>query len=116
MISLVIVHFTHWYWIDSVVALIFGSYIIFIGYQIVRKALSGIMDETDDKLLKEITAILLANRQPQWIDIHNMKIQQYGANLHIDAHITLPWYYSLRDAHNEMEKVLILLAKIWIAR
>lgn len=69
------------------------------------------MDETDDKLLKEITAILLANRQPQWIDIHNMKIQQYGANLHIDAHITLPWYYSLRDAHNEMEKVLILLAK-----
>lgn len=111
VISLVIVHFTHWYWIDSAVALIFGSYIIFIGYQIVRKALSGIMDETDDKLLKEITAILLANRQPQWIDIHNMKIQQYGANLHIDAHITLPWYYSLREAHNEMEKVLVLLAK-----
>jgi hypothetical protein len=33
-----------------------------------------------------------------------MKIQQFGANLHIDAHITLPWYYDLRDAHNEMEK------------
>jgi divalent metal cation (Fe/Co/Zn/Cd) transporter len=77
----------HWYWIDSVVALIFGSYIIFIGYQIVRKALSGIMDETDDKLLKEIT-VITSQPTPQWIDIHNMKIQQYGANLHIDAHIT----------------------------
>lgn len=39
-----------------------------------------------------------------------MKIQQYGANLHIDAHITLPWYYSLREAHGEMEKAIILLA------
>ena len=40
-----------------------------------------------------------------------MKIQQFGASLHIDAHITLPWYYSLRDAHKEMENVIILLAK-----
>ena len=111
VLSLVIVHLTKWYWMDSFVALLFGSYIIFVGYQIVRKALSGIMDESDEKLLKEITAILLANRRIEWIDIHNMKIQQYGANLHIDAHITLPWYYSLRDAHAEMEKVIILLAK-----
>ncbi|AQX12048.1 cation diffusion facilitator family transporter [Elizabethkingia meningoseptica] len=111
VLSLVIVHLTKWYWIDSFVALLFGSYIIFVGYQIVRKALSGIMDESDEKLLKEITAVLLANRRIEWIDIHNMKIQQYGAHLHIDAHITLPWYYSLRDAHAEMEKVIILLAK-----
>jgi len=39
-----------------------------------------------------------------------MKIQQFGASLHIDAHITLPYYYSLREAHQEMEKVIILLA------
>lgn len=72
------------------------------------------MDETDDKLLKEITAILLANRQPQWIDIHNMKIQQYGANLHIDAHITLPWYYSLRRLITKWKKYSSYLPKIWI--
>ncbi|NAW52010.1 cation diffusion facilitator family transporter [Elizabethkingia argentiflava] len=110
VLSLVIVNFTQWYWVDGAFALLFGTYIILVGYRIVREALRGIMDESDEKLLREITAILLANREPQWIDIHNMKIQQYGAHLHIDAHITLPWYYSLRDAHNEMGKVLLLLA------
>jgi divalent metal cation (Fe/Co/Zn/Cd) transporter len=35
-----------------------------------------------------------------------MKIQQYGSGLHIDAHITLPWYNSLRESHQEMEKIL----------
>jgi len=44
VVSLIIVYFTKIYWIDSLVALIFGSYIIFIGYKIVRKSLSGIMD------------------------------------------------------------------------
>ncbi|ALR31883.1 cation diffusion facilitator family transporter [Chryseobacterium sp. IHB B 17019] len=111
VISLVIVYFTKIYWIDSVVALIFGAYIIVVGYKIVRKSLSGIMDEQDPELLNQIIKVLEENRRTEWIDVHNMKIQQFGANLHIDAHITLPWYYSLRDAHNEMEKMIILLAK-----
>ncbi|WP_336732932.1 cation diffusion facilitator family transporter, partial [Chryseobacterium sp. VD8] len=109
--SLVIVYFTKIYWLDSVVALGFGGYIIVVGYKIVRKSLSGIMDEQDPDLLEQIIQILEESRRTEWIDVHNMKIQQFGANLHIDAHITLPWYYSLRDAHNEMEKMIILLAK-----
>jgi len=111
VISLIVVYFTKIYWLDSVVALIFGFYIIFIGYKIIRKSLSGIMDEQDPDLLNQIIKVLEENRRTEWIDVHNMKIQQFGANLHIDAHITLPWYYSLRDAHNEMEKMIILLAK-----
>ncbi|NML58075.1 cation diffusion facilitator family transporter [Chryseobacterium cheonjiense] len=111
VISLIVVYFTKIYWLDSVVALIFGFYIIFIGYKIIRKSLSGIMDEQDPDLLNQIIKVLEENRRTEWIDVHNMKIQQFGANLHIDAHITLPWYYSLCDAHNEMEKMIILLAK-----
>lgn len=111
VVSLIVVYFTKIYWLDSVVALFFGFYIIIIGYKIIRKSLSGIMDEQDPDLLNQIIKVLEENRRTEWIDVHNMKIQQFGANLHIDAHITLPWYYSLRDAHNEMEKMIILLAK-----
>lgn len=111
VISLIVVYFTKIYWLDSVVALLFGFYIIYIGYKIIRKSLSGIMDEQDPDLLNQIIKVVEENRRTEWIDVHNMKIQQFGANLHIDAHITLPWYYSLRDAHNEMEKMIILLAK-----
>ncbi|WP_292009394.1 cation diffusion facilitator family transporter [Chryseobacterium sp.] len=111
VLSLIIVYFTKIYWIDSVVALIFGGYIIFVGYKIVRKSLSGIMDEQDPEILNKIIEVLEANRKTEWIDIHNMKIQQFGSSLHIDAHITLPWYYSLRDAHKEMENVILLLVE-----
>ena len=104
--SLVLVYFTKIYWIDAGVAFIFGLYIIFVGYKIVRKSLSGIMDEADPDLLKAVVKVLAENRKKEWIDIHNMKIQQYGSGLHIDAHITLPWYNSLRESHQEMENII----------
>ncbi len=110
VVSLILVYFTKIYWIDSAVALIFGAYIIFIGYKIVRKSLSGIMDEADPELLAAVIEVLAKNRKKEWVDIHNMKIQQYGSGLHIDAHITLPWYNTLRESHQEMENIIKTLA------
>ena len=104
--SLILVYFTDLVWIDSVVALILGIYIITIGYKIIRKSLSGIMDEADPELLNKLATFLNQNRKKEWIDIHNVKIQQFGSRLHIDAHITLPWYFELRTAHDEMEDVI----------
>lgn len=111
VLSLVLVYFTKIYWIDAVVALLFGGYIIFIGYQIIRKSLSGIMDEADLPLLTKLSKLLNENRKRDWVDIHNVRIQQHGSELHIDAHLTLPWYYDLRTAHNEMEEVYKLIGK-----
>ena len=99
------------YWIDAAVALVFGGYIIFIGYKIIRTALSGIMDEADLEMISRLAKFLEENRKPEWIDIHNMRIQQHGSGLHIDAHLTLPWYYELRKAHEEMEKVYRLIGE-----
>ena len=109
VISLVLVYFTKIYWIDSVVALIFGVYIIIVGYKIIRQSLSGIMDEADPEMLNKLATFLNNHRKKEWIDIHNMKIQQFGSHLHIDAHLTLPWYYELRTAHNEMKDLIILI-------
>ena len=69
------------------------------------------MDEADPEMLERLAKFLNKNRTPEWIDVHNMKIQQFGSRLHIDAHITLPWYFELRTAHDEMEEVIKLIAK-----
>jgi len=111
VVSLVLVYFTKWVWIDSVVALALGVYIITIGYKIIRQSLSGIMDEADPAMLGRLADFLNENRKAEWIDVHNMKIQQFGSRLHIDAHITLPWYFELRSAHNEMEEMIKQIAE-----
>lgn len=110
VLSLVLVYFTKVYWIDAAVAIIFGGYIMFVGYKIIRKSLSGIMDESDLESVSKIAEFLNRIRKPDWIDVHNVRIQQHGSQLHIDGHMTLPWYYELRTAHAEMEAMIKSIA------
>lgn len=110
-LSLILVYITGISWIDSAVATVFGAYIIYIGYGIIRKALSGIMDEADLVMVSDLAAYLEKHRKNEWIDIHNVRIQQHGSTLHIDGHITLPWYLELRTAHNEMASMITDIAK-----
>lgn len=103
IIGLVLVKVTGWDVLDSIIAIVFALLIIYTGYGLVRSAMAGIMDETDTALVAEIVHHLQAQRSPHWIDVHNLRVIKYGANLHIDCHMTVPWYFTTREAHQEVE-------------
>lgn len=98
-------------WLDSAVAIFFGMLILYNGYKIVRQAVAGIMDETDQELLTKLVLILNQNRSENWIDIHNVRIIKYGPVLHLDAHITIPWYLNVHEAHHEIDALANLVRK-----
>lgn len=100
--GLLVLHFTGWSWIDQLIAAGFGLVIIVTGYKVLRKSLAGIMDEADEQLLQDVLRILNEQRSEYWIDLHNMRTIQYGQILHIDAHLTLPWYWSVQQAEKEI--------------
>ncbi len=103
IIGLVLIYFTNYLWLDSAVAFIFALIIIITGYKIVRGAISGIMDETDEELLKSVVENLQDIRRENWIDLHNMRIIKYGSVLHFDCHMTIPWYFNIVEGHREVE-------------
>lgn len=103
VIGLVLLLVTGYQWLDSVVALIFGTIIMVTGYRIMRSAISGIMDETDERLLVEVVRSLQETRRPNWIDLHNLRIIKYGSVLHFDCHLTVPWYFNIVEGHREMD-------------
>lgn len=108
--GLIVLHFTGWSWIDQLIAACFGLVIIITGYKVLRKSLAGIMDEADEQLLKDVVAILNEKRNPFWIDLHNMRAIQYGPVLHIDAHLTLPWYFTVQQAEKEIHSLESLVS------
>lgn len=105
ILGLILLFFTKMAWLDSVVALIFALLIVYTGYKIIRDSLRGIMDEADEKLLKKMVDLLEAHRTPEWIDLHNMRIIKYGSTLHLDCHLTVPWYLNVHEAHREIDKL-----------
>ncbi|MEW6468771.1 MAG: cation diffusion facilitator family transporter [Bacteroidota bacterium] len=100
--GLALIWLTGLYWIDNVVALIFGGAILYTGIKLIREAVSGLLDKADVDLLQRLIEVLNKHRRDAWIDIHNLRVIKYGSGLHVDAHLTLPWYFSLEQAHREI--------------
>ena len=111
LIGLAIIYFTNILWLDSVVAIIFSFLILYTGYKIVRTSVAGIMDESDRALLKKMVKVLNENRRENWMDLHNVRIIKYGSTLHLDAHLTVPWYFNVHEAHNEIDELALLVRK-----
>jgi cation diffusion facilitator family transporter len=101
--GLILMITTKLFWLDKVIAIGMSVFIIYNGYLITRKSLAGIMDEADMDLLKQMLTLLNANKRDNWIDLHNLRVIKYGSRLHVDCHLTVPWYLNIHEAHVEVE-------------
>jgi cation diffusion facilitator family transporter len=103
--ALVLVAVTGNVYFDAGTALLLGAFILVNGYRMLRRAVSGLMDETDTAVVSQVIAELQARRRAPWIDVHNLRVQRYGANLHIDCHMQMPYYFSLEQIHTELHDI-----------
>ena len=111
VVGLFLIYFTGLKWIDNALAIVLASYLMYTGYKIVRESLANLLDEQDRGKIASMIKILNEKRSAQWIDIHNLRVLKYGSVLHVDAHITLPWYYTLEESHAEVTALERLLQK-----
>ena len=109
MIGVALIYFTGKMWIDSVVAILFAGFIIYTGYKIIRSSLAGIMDEADIGLLKDLVEFVNQHRRKNWIDLHNLRVIKYGGVLHVDCHLTVPWFLNVHEAHSEIDELILLI-------
>ena len=109
--GLMLILITQLHWIDKLVAGILSIVIVFNGYKIIRESLAGIMDEADMKILNRLVLVLNENRRANWIDLHNLRVIKYGITLHVDCHLTVPWYLNIHEAHVEVDALSDLIKK-----
>jgi cation diffusion facilitator family transporter len=103
--GLFLLYLTGIIWIDSAVAFAFSIFILYTGFRIIRTSVAGIMDERDNALLEELADVLDKQRSKNWVDLHNLRIIKYGSTLHVDCHLTVPWYLNVHEAHDEVDKL-----------
>lgn len=111
VVALLLILVSGYQWIDPVASVVAAVIIIYTGLRLVRKSVRGLMDEVDINVVNEIISILKKNRKPNWIDIHNLRVQRFGNYYHVDCHVTLPYYFSLSQVHDEISNMDQLLNK-----
>jgi divalent metal cation (Fe/Co/Zn/Cd) transporter len=98
---------------DPAIAIVLALNILWTGKNLVRESVGGLMNEQDKKIIDSIAQAVDEERKinPYWIDLHKLRYWLSGDRFIIDFHLTIPFYSTIDESHNEFDRMEGLLKK-----
>jgi cation diffusion facilitator family transporter len=90
-------------WLDGVIAIFVGLILVGTGFNLVRRSSSALLDSEDPEALKNLVAGLNRLSRPEVIAVHELRTMRSGRYTHVDAHIVVPEYFTVKDGHDLVE-------------
>jgi cation diffusion facilitator family transporter len=92
-------------WVDGGLAILLAGIILFTAIRLIRQAISGIMDTADQTKIATVVSALAEIREPEWLDVHNLRLRSAGDRVFVDFHMTVPGDWSIERAHQSMDRI-----------
>lgn len=108
--TLLIIKFTNFTLLDSIVAIILAFYIMYEGFKLLKYSVDGLMDSRDPAVDDAIRDELTRNLPGSMTDVHNLRHRTAGNTTWIELHAVFDEDVSLETAHDDatvLEKRLI---------
>lgn len=103
-LGLVLVLSTGWTWLDPVLALLVALFLFRTGFKLVQESSNALLDAQSPALIETITAYLNEIPRRSVIAAHELKVQQFGRDKHVDLHVVVPEFLSIKEAHDESDR------------
>jgi cation diffusion facilitator family transporter len=103
IVGLILVKVTHLVWLDPLVAIIVAINLARTGFVLVRHAARALLDEEDTELLQTILDSSERVRTPGIIRIHHLRAIRVGRFAHVDAHLVVPEFWTVQEAHDHQD-------------
>jgi cation diffusion facilitator family transporter len=87
-------------WLDPVIAILFGSNIIWEGGKLVAVSVRGLMDHSDPELLQITATVIESYCSQHTCTYHRLRLRSSGNTIHVDFHLQVPDDMRMHDAHN----------------
>ena len=87
--------------LDPIIAIIVALNILLTGGKLIRESIGGLMNEANPVTLKKLADILIQIKKDYWIDLHELRFWQSGDRLFIDFHLILPYFFNIKQTHEE---------------
>lgn len=110
VVTLILIQWTGFMILDSIVALLVAGYIMYEGGGLVKFAYRGIMDQVDEKQDSRIKEVLNTKMPKGIMDWHGLRHRTTGKTTWIELHALFHKDMSLEEAHEiatELERRLI---------
>lgn len=100
-----LVAWTHWLWLDAVVALLVAANIIRTGVSIVKRSISGLMDVSLSAADMAEVRKVLSTYEATGIQFHALLSRQAGARKFISLHVLVPGDWTVQRGHELLDRV-----------
>lgn len=111
VVSLLLVQYTPWKWLDPAFAVLVGLHLIYASFEVLKNSSSGLLDEEDPELNSKINDSLNRVHPPEIIDVHSLRTIRTGRTLHIQMHVDMPEFMDIKKCHEIMTRFEFGLAK-----
>jgi len=103
--GLLIYYFTGYSWIDPLLAIGIAFFLFKTGFNLVHASSKALLDAENPEILKQIVDQLNSIPRGKIITAHELKAQQFGRDTHVDLHVVVPEYLSIKEAHHEADLI-----------
>ncbi|MBX7153368.1 MAG: cation diffusion facilitator family transporter [Candidatus Kapaibacterium sp.] len=99
VIGLSLAAYTGYSIIDPILALLFGSNIIWEGYKLMRSAVGGLMDKSNPEFFNKAESALNEYTTNTGTTFHRLRLRESGNRVYVDFHIVFQDGTMIEDAH-----------------
>ena len=111
VVGLLLVHVTGLSWLDPLVAGLVALNLMWTGARLVRHAAGGLLDEEDTPLLDRLLEVLQPHLGQGVIRVHHLRAIRAGRFHHVDAHLVVPEFWPVDQAHELAEDLAMQVIK-----
>jgi len=101
IVAVILVIITDIQILDPIIAILIALNILLTGYKLIRESIGGLMNEVKPEMLNQLSNKLVSIKKDYWIDIHELRFWQSGDKVFIDFHLILPYYFNIKQSHEE---------------
>jgi len=102
-VALVLIYFTGYHEIDSIIAIFVAAMIVRAGYDITRRSTGGLLDVSlPEEEMKVIEAVMVEH-EDMFVNFHRLRARKTGTERHVDLHLTVPKSISVKESHDLCE-------------
>jgi cation diffusion facilitator family transporter len=112
LIALALVYWTKWVWWDPIAASLAALNILRVGFKLIRESLSGLLDEADPRVEREICELLDREAGQRGLTYHNLRHRHSGRTHWVEFHLVFADDLTVGRAHEDATAIEASIADL----
>lgn len=97
--------FTGWLILDPIIAIAVALNILWIGFKLVRRSMSGLLDRALPADARQAIRTVFSRHEEQGIQFHALRTRQAAGRSFVSVHVLVPGAWSVQKGHELVETV-----------